>query len=460
MANSILITGARIVNEGRIFEGDVFVEDGVIKKITPSSSPSPGGEGARGRGRSGVRGWGLIDGRGKYLLPGVIDEHVHLREPGLTRKGDIYSESKAAIAGGVTSLMDMPNTVPNATTLDILEEKFALAATKSFTNYSFYLGATNDNISEIEKADTSRVCGLKVFMGASTGNMLVDDPASLDEIFERSPLLIAVHTEEESIIRENLRLFTEKYGEDIPVEAHPLIRSEEACFTSSEKAVKLARKHNSRLHLLHLSTEKELDLLDNSMPLELKRITGEACVNHLWFDDRDYKKEGSRIKWNPAIKKESDRRGLLRGVLDNRIDTIATDHAPHTLGDKQNPYMTCSSGAPLVQHSLVAMLELYHRGEVSIEKIVDKMCHGPAILYRINSRGFIRTGFSADLVLVDLNAPWEVNSSNILYKCGWSPMEGQTFSSRVTHTFINGELVYNYGRFNENIRGKRLEFNK
>jgi len=451
MAKSILITGASIVNEGRIFEGDVFVEDGIIKEITSSFSPSTEGEG--------VRGWGIIDGRGKYLLPGVIDEHVHLREPGLTQKGDIYSETKAAVAGGVTSLMDMPNTDPKATSIDILEDKFTLAAQRSFTNYSFYLGATNDNISEIEKADPHRICGLKVFMGASTGNMLVDDPVSLEKIFERSPLLIAVHTEDESIIRENLRLFREKYGEDIPVEAHPLIRNEEACFTSSEKAVKLALKHDSRLHLLHLSTAKELDLLDNSIPLEQKKITGEVCVNHLWFDDRDYKKSGSRIKWNPAIKKESDKKGLLQGVLDNRIDTIATDHAPHTLGDKQKPYMSCSSGAPLVQHSLVAMLELHLRGEIPIEKIVEKMCHGPAILFRIKERGFIRTGYYADIVLVDLQAPWEVNSSNILYKCGWSPMEGQVFSSRVTHTIVNGNIVYENGIFNETVRGARLKFN-
>jgi dihydroorotase len=452
MAKSLLITGASIVNEDKIFEGDVFIEDGIIINITSPPAPTPEGEGVMER--------RIIDGRGKYLLPGVIDEHVHLREPGLTQKGDIYSETKAAVAGGVTSLMDMPNTIPNATSLQILEEKFTLAAQKSFANYSFYLGATNDNISEIEKADPARICGLKVFMGASTGNMLVDDLVSLERIFERSPLIIAVHTEEESIIRENLRIFREKYGDDIPVEAHPLIRSEEACFTSSEKAVKLAIKHDSRLHLLHLSTAKELDLLDNSIPLEQKKITGEACVNHLWFDDRDYKKSGSRIKWNPAIKKESDRRGLLQGVLDNRIDTIATDHAPHTLGDKQHPYISCSSGAPLVQHSLVAMLELCHRGEISIQKIVEKMCHGPAILYRIRNRGFIRTGYSADLVLVDLHAHWEVNSSNILYKCGWSPMEGQIFSSRVTHTIVNGEVIYDNGRFNEDFRGKRLEFNK
>jgi dihydroorotase len=451
MAKNILITGARIVNEGRIFEGDILIENGIIKEITSPTSPSLIGEG--------VRGWDHIDARGKYLLPGVIDEHVHLREPGLTLKGDIYSESKAAVAGGVTSLMDMPNTIPNTTTLEILEEKFKLAARKSFTNYSFYLGATNENISEIEQADPLKICGLKVFMGASTGNMLVDDPLSLERIFERSPLLIAVHTEEESIIRRNLRIFREKYGDDIPIESHSLIRSEEACFISSEKAVRLAEKHDSRLHLLHLSTAKELELLDNSIPLEQKKITAEACVNHLWFDDRDYKRSGSRIKWNPAIKKESDKKELLKGVLDNRIDTIATDHAPHTLGDKQNPYMTCSSGAPMVQHSLVAMLELYHRGKIPIEKIVEKMCHGPAILYRIKERGFIRTGYSADLVLVDLNAPWKVNSSNILYKCGWSPMEGQTFTSRVTHTIVNGDVVYDNGRFDENFRGKRLEFN-
>lgn len=451
MAERILITGAKIVNEGRIFEGDVRIENGIIKEIISPPSPSPEDEGMMG-GR-------IIDGRGKYLLPGVIDDHVHFREPGLTDKGDIHTESKAAVAGGVTSFMDMPNTNPKATTLDILEKKYTLADQKSFANYSFFLGATNDNILEIEKADPSRICGLKVFMGASTGNMLVDDPDTLERIFERSPLLIAIHAEEESIIQENLRLFKEQYGENIPIAVHPLIRSEEACYKSSEKAVKLAGKHSVRLHLLHLSTAKELDLLDNSIPLEKKKITGEACVNHLWFDDRDYKKSGSRIKWNPAIKKESDKRGLLQGVLDNRIDIIATDHSPHTIEEKQNPYLSCPSGAPLVQHSLLAMLELYHRGEISIEKIVDKMCHGPAILYRIKNRGFIRKGYFADLVLVDLHSPWEVNTSNILYKCGWSPLEGQSFSSRVTHTIINGCIVYENGNFDKTIRGMRLEFN-
>ena len=451
MAKSILIKGAKIVNEGRIFEGDVFIGNGIIKEIKSSSSPFPVSDGDRG--------WFCIDARGKFLLPGVIDEHVHLREPGLTQKGDIYSESKAAIAGGVTSLMDMPNTNPKATTLKIVEEKFTLAAQKSFANYSFYLGATNDNISEIERADPCRICGLKVFMGASTGNMLVDDQDSLEMIFKRSPLLIAVHAEEESIIQENLRIFREKYGDNIPFEAHPLIRSEEACFHSSERAVELARKHNARLHLLHLSTAREMELLDNSIPLVQKKITGEVCVHHLWFDDRDYINKGSKIKWNPSIKNNSDKNGLLRGVLDDRIDTIATDHAPHTSGDKDQSYMTCPSGAPLIQHSLVAMLELYHRGMISLEKIVEKMCHGPAILYRIKKRGFIREGYAADLVLVDLHAPWIVNSSNILYKCGWSPMEGQTFNSSVTHTLVNGELVYEYGKFNEHVRGQRLEFN-
>jgi dihydroorotase len=451
MVEMILITGAKIVTEGRIFEGDVRIENDVIVKITSPPAPSPEGEG--------VKGWGHIEGRGKYLLPGVIDDHVHFREPGLTGKGDIHTESKAAVAGGVTSYMDMPNTIPKATTLDILEEKYTLAGQRSYANYSFFLGATNDNILEIEKADPSRICGLKVFMGASTGNMLVDDPDTLERIFKRSPLLIAVHAEEQSIIQENLRKFTEKYSGNIPFETHPLIRSEEACYQSSEKAVKLARKHGTRIHLMHLSTAKELDLLDNSIPLEKKKITSEVCVNHLWFDDRDYRKSGSRIKWNPAIKKESDKKELLRGVLDNRIDIIATDHAPHTIEEKQNPYLSCPSGAPLVQHSLVAMLELYHRGEISIEKIVDKMCHGPAILYRIKKRGFIREGYFADLVLVDLYSPWEVNLSNILYKCGWSPLEGQSFSSMVTHTIVNGCIIYENGNFDETLRGMRLEFN-
>ena len=460
MGKSILITGATIVNEGSIFEGDVLVEEGIITNITsppnplPEMTPPPNPLLLR-IGETGER-W--IDARGKYLFPGVIDEHVHLREPGLTQKGDIYSESKAAVAGGVTSLMDMPNTDPRATTLDIVEEKFALAAQRSFANYSFYLGATNENISEVEKADPSKICGLKVFMGASTGNMLVDDPEALELIFERSPLMIAVHAEEESVIRENLKMFRERFGENIPIEAHPEIRNEEACYYSSEKAVHLAKKHNARLHLLHLSTAKELDLLGNSLPLPEKMITGEVCVHHLWFDERDYRDKGSRIKWNPAIKHESDRMGLLRGVLDDRIDTIATDHAPHTAGDKDHKYQSCPSGAPLIQHSLVAMLELYHRGMIPLEKIVEKMCHNPAVLYRVANRGFIRPGYAADLVLVDLNSPWEVNSSNILYKCGWSPMEGEIFTSRVTHTLVNGEFVYENGVFNEEVRGQRLEF--
>jgi dihydroorotase len=393
-----------------------------------------------------------------FLLPGIIDEHVHLREPGLTHKADIHSETRAAVAGGVTSLMDMPNTVPNAITLEILEDKLRLAAEKSFCNYSFYLGATNDNLQEIEKADPRKICGLKIFMGQSTGNMMVSDPFVLEKIFERSPLLIGVHAEEESIIHHNLEAVRKQYGDEIPFDAHPLIRNEESCFVSSEKAVRLAQKHHARLHLLHLSTAKELELLDNSIPLEDKMITGEACVNHLWFDDRDYAKHGSRIKWNPAIKKESDKNELLRAVIDGRIDTIATDHAPHTLGEKSRNYISCPSGAPLVQHSLVAMFELHLRGLITLEKVVEKMCHNPAILYGIHGRGFIRKGYKADLVLVDPDSLWEVAKENIHYKCGWSPMEGQTFASRVTHTIINGEVVYENGKFDEEFRGERLEF--
>ncbi|MEI6455700.1 MAG: dihydroorotase [bacterium] len=445
---SFFIHNALIVNEGVVSPGSVLVKEGLIAGIfhgVADESVIPA-DATR------------IDAKGKWLIPGVIDDQVHFRDPGLTDKGDLLTESRAAVAGGVTSFMDMPNTNPRAITLDILEEKYHLASTKSLANYSFFLGASNDNIDQVLKADPEKICGLKVFMGASTGNMLVDDPSSLASIFQKSPLRIVIHSEEESIIKKNTEIFKERYGDQIPVSAHPLIRSTEACFESSRRAVELAKRYNSRLHILHLSTGKELELLDNNIPLEEKRITAEVCVHHLWFDDRDYETLGSRIKWNPAIKTEADRIALFEGLLNNKIDIIATDHAPHLMEEKQKPYLSCPSGAPLIQHSLVAMLGFHHLGKISLEKIIEKMCHAPAILYGIRGRGFIRKGFHADLALIDPDAPWTVTKENLLYKCGWSPMEGVTFRSRVTHTWVNGCLIYENGKFDESTPGERLEF--
>jgi len=447
----ILITGANIVNEGRIFEGSVLIRGDRIEEVIPAGSTSSLLED--------LENIELIEAHGKFLLPGVIDDQVHFRDPGLTHKGDLYTETRAAVAGGVTSFMDMPNTDPKATTLKILEEKYKLASQKSLANYSFFLGATNENLEEIEKADPAKICGVKVFMGASTGNMLVDDPDVLENIFSRSRMIIAIHSEDEGIIRENLATFREKYGEKIPMEAHPLIRSEEACFASTKRAVELATKHNTRLHVLHLSTVKELDLFRNDIPLMKKRITAEVCVHHLWFDDHDYARLGSRIKWNPAIKTEQDKEGLFKGLLEDKIDLIASDHAPHLDKEKSHPYLSCPSGGPLIQHSLVIMMEFFYLKKISIEKIVEKMCHSPAVLYHIKDRGFIRKGYFADLVLVDTDDPWTVSKENILYKCGWSPFEGTRFSSRISHTFVNGNPVYRKGSFDERYRGKRLEFN-
>jgi dihydroorotase len=447
----ILITGANIVNEGRIFEGSVLIKGERIEEVITAGSYNPVLED--------LENIELIDGRGKFLLPGVIDDQVHFRDPGLTYKGDLYTETRAAVAGGVTSFMDMPNTDPKAITLGILEEKYKLASQKSIANYSFFLGATNENMEEIKKADPANICGVKVFLGASTGNMLVDDPVVLDKIFADSRMIVAIHSEDEEIIRKNLAAFREKYGEQIPVEAHPLIRSEEACFASTKRAVELATKHNTRLHVLHLSTAKELELFRNDIPLKKKRITAEVCVHHLWFDDRDYARLGSRIKWNPAIKTEQDKEGLFKGLLEDKIDIIATDHAPHLEEEKAQPYLSCPSGGPLIQHSLVIMMEFFHLKMISIEKIVEKMCHAPAVLYHIKDRGFIRKGCFADLVLVDPDASWTVSKENILYKCGWSPFEGTKFSSRISHTFVNGNPVYKNGHFDERHIGKRLEFN-
>ena len=449
--NNYYIHNALIVNENQRKLGAILIQDGLISEIFQGQAPA---------------GFGFpeatisIDAGKKWLLPGVIDDQVHFREPGLTQKGDLLTESRAAAAGGVTSYMDMPNTLPKAITLELLEEKYRLAAEKSLANYSFFLGASDDNLDQIKKADPRSICGLKVFLGASTGNMLVNDPAILSAVFENSPLLIAVHAEEETVIRENLQQYTARYGEAIPIEAHPLIRSSEACYRSSLKATELAAKTNARLHLLHLSTAHELSLLRNDIPLTEKKITGEVCVHHLWFDDRDYARLGSRIKWNPAIKTSVDRESLFRAVLDDTLDIIATDHAPHLLSEKENPYLTCPSGAPMVQHALVAMLEFYHKGKISLEKIVEKMCHHPAILYQIDKRGFLCKGYHADMVLVDPDNPWSVSSDNILYKCGWSPFEGTTFRSRVTHTWVNGNLVFDQGKFYETRKGKRLEFNR
>lgn len=443
------IHNAQIINESEKFSGALLISDGVITEIFRGNAPAD---------FSFREGTVAIDAKQKFLIPGVIDAHVHFREPGLESKADIFTESRAAVAGGVTSFMEMPNTIPNATTLAILEDKFSIAASKSLAHYSFYLGASDSNLNEIMAADPAKICGLKLFLGSSTGNMKVENPEILDRIFKDSPLRIVVHAEDDAVIRENLAVAREHFDDDIPASAHPLIRNGEACYRASEYAVSLAERHGTRLHLAHLSTEKELGLLSNDLPLEEKLITGEVCVHHLWFDDRDYEDLGSRIKWNPAIKGISDREGLMRGLLDNRIDIVATDHAPHLLAEKEKPYLECPSGSPLVQHSLVAMIGLYQLGKITMNEIVEKMCHGPAKLFRIKNRGFIRKGYAADLVLVDPDDPWTVETENILYKCGWSPFEGVTFKSRVTHTWVNGRLVYDQGRFDLSGRGERLEF--
>lgn len=445
--HTILIKNAKIVNEGIIKNGDVLLKNDRIVEIADSISAKS----------STTK---VIDAEGKYLLPGVIDDQVHFREPGLTHKADIASESKAAIAGGITTFIEMPNTVPNATTIELLEEKFDIAKNTSWANYSFMFGGTNDNLEEILKVDPKKVAALKLFLGSSTGNMLVDDPKVLEEIFSKTNLLIAVHCEDEATIRENMAKAVETFGEAIPIEQHPIIRSEEACYLSSSRAIKLAKKTGARLHVFHLSTAKETALFDNSKPLSKKKITAEVCIHHLWFTDADYKAKGTLIKWNPAVKTEKDREGLWKALLDDRIDVIATDHAPHTLEEKQNNYAQAPSGGPLVQHALVAMLENYHKGKISLEKIVEKMCHNPAILFQIKDRGYIKEGYKADLVLVDLHAPWTVKKDNILYKCGWSPFEGFTFKSRISHTFVNGKIAYDNFKFSKTSAAERLEFDR
>jgi len=442
---SILIKSATIVNENRQFVSDLLVKDGLIARIDKHID---------------VTADQTINAEGLYLLPGCIDDQVHFREPGLTYKADIHSESRAAVAGGITSFMEMPNTVPNTLTRELLEQKYEIGSRNSLANYSFFMGASNDNMDEVLKTDIKNVCGIKVFMGSSTGNMLVDNPTTLERIFRESPMLVATHCEDEATIRSNLEHYKQLLGENIPVRLHPKIRSEGACYLSSSMAVELAKKYNTRLHILHISTEKETHLFTNDMPLKDKRITAEACIHHLWFSDDDYDTKGNLIKWNPAVKKATDRDGILEAVLDGRIDVIATDHAPHTLDEKLKPYLQAPSGGPLVQHALPAMLELYHHGNISLEQIAEKMAHNVAICFGIENRGYIREGYWADLVLVDLNNPWNVNKANILYKCGWSPFEGSTFRSKVVYTVVSGNLAYSNGSLIEGKAGMRLSFNR
>lgn len=446
--SGILISGATVVNEGRSFKGDVLIKGEIISAIGPAGQIQ------------GTQGADIIDAAGLFLLPGVIDDQVHFREPGLTHKGDILTESRAAAAGGITSFMDMPNTVPQTVTIKDLHEKYRFGSEHSLINFSFLIGATNDNLDEIMKADPRMIPGIKVFMGSSTGNMLVDNKESLKELFKRACLPVSAHCEDEPAIRKNSEIYRNKYGDNVPFSMHPMIRSREACFLSSSYAVKLAREFNTRLHLFHLSTADEMKLLTNEIPLSEKKITGEVCVHHLWFDDSYYEAMGSRLKWNPAIKTRFDRDALIYAVNNDLIDIIATDHAPHTSEEKSNTYFKAPSGGPLVQHSLVAMLELWHKKIMPLEKIAEKMCHNPAILFNIKDRGFIREGYKADLCLVNPDDPWKVAKDNILYKCGWSPFEGTTFRSKVVMTFVNGTPIYNRGVFKEDYRGQRLVFDR
>jgi len=444
---TILIKNAKIVNEGKVTEGDILIEGEIIKEISDSISAKSADV-------------SVVDAEGNYVFPGCIDDQVHFREPGLTHKANIETESRAALAGGITSFIEMPNTNPQTTTVEKLEEKFAIAADASHANYSFMFGGTNDNLDEILKVDPNAVAGLKLFLGSSTGNMLVDDPKVLEKIFSSTDMVISVHCEDEATIRKNLQAHIEEFGEDIPIEKHPIIRSEEACYLSSSKAIELAKKTGARLHIFHLSTGKETHLFTNKIPLKDKKITAEVCIHHLWFSDEDYAKKGTHIKWNPAVKTAKDRAQLWEALLDDRIDVIATDHAPHTLEEKSNSYTKAPSGGPLVQHALVAMIEMYHKDKISLPKIAEKMAHNPSILFQVEKRGYIKEGYFADLVIVDVNNPWTVKKDNILYKCGWSPFEGVTFKSRITHTFLNGVLVYNNFKVLDVKAAKRLTFNR
>lgn len=447
MSRSTLIKNAKIVNEGEVKEGDVLIESGRIAHVDRHISPKNGD----------VR---IIDAHGMYLIPGVIDDQVHFREPGLTHKAEIQTETRAAVAGGITSYIEQPNTVPQATTVELVEKKYDRAAQVSLANYGFNIGATNDNVEELLKVDKTRIPGVKIFMGSSTGNMLVDDLKALERIFSEVDNQLITHCEDEETIRKNLEQYKAEYGEDIPMKYHPIIRSAQACLLSSSTAVDLAKKHNSRLHVYHISTGVETELFDNSLPLAEKRITSEACIHHLWFNDSQYDEKGSLIKWNPAVKAEADRLKIWEALLDDKIDVIATDHAPHTREEKDNPYTSAPSGGPLVQHALVALMEFVNNGTLTIEKMVEKACHNPAILFQIKERGFIREGYHADVVLVDPSRPWTVTDENVLSKCGWSPFEGTTFKARVSHTFVNGNLVYRNGQFDESVTGERLTFDR
>ncbi len=442
---NVLIKNAKIVNEGRIFEADVQLRDDRIERIDGDISSDKAK---------------YIDAEGSFLIPGIIDDQVHFREPGLTHKGDLYSESRAALAGGITSFMEQPNTIPQTTTIEKLEEKFSMAGKSAFANYSFLFGGTNDNLEEIKRLDKRSCSGIKLFLGSSTGNMLVDNEEVIERIFRNSELVISTHCEDESTIRRNLEKFKSEFGEDIPIKYHPIIRSEDACYLSSSRAVALAEKTGARLHVFHLSTAKETELFRNDIPLEDKKITAEVCVHHLWFSDNDYERLGTKIKWNPAIKTAEDRSGLWEALLDDRIDVIATDHAPHTIEEKSNNYGSAPSGGPLVQHSLVAMLEKYLDGIIDMEKLVLKMCHNPAKLFDVQDRGFIREGYYADLVIFNTDSPWDVQQNNILYKCGWSPFEGQRFRSQISHTFVNGHLAYKHGELSNKKNAMRLTFDR
>ncbi len=440
-----LLKNVKLVNENQIAESDVLLENDLIVKVDRDISDANAK---------------VFDLKGNHLLPGIIDDQVHFREPGLTHKGDIASESRAAVAGGITTFMEQPNTNPQTTTIEKLEEKFQMASRSAFANYSFLFGGTNDNLEELKRLDKNACSGVKLFLGSSTGNMLVDDEAVIEQIFLNTEMVISAHCEDEGTIRRNLEHYRTEYGEDIPIQYHPLIRSEEACYLSSSKAVALAQKTGARLHVFHLSTGKETDLFRNDIPLIDKKITAEVCIHHLWFCDSDYDTKGTLIKWNPAVKKASDREQLWKALLDDRLDVIATDHAPHLRSEKDNVYTKAPSGGPLVQHALPAMLDVYHQGMISLEKIVEKMCHNPAILFQIEGRGYIREGYYADLVAVDLDDPWQVAPSNIAYKCGWSPFEDHIFKSKITHTFVNGHLAYEKGRFSQERHAKRLTFER
>lgn len=444
--NSILIKNANIVNEGQIIQGDILIKNGFIEEIS-SEIPVE-------------KSYTLIDADGKYVLPGIIDDQVHFREPGLTHKADIHSESRAAVAGGVTSFMEMPNTKPQSVTQNLLEDKYNIASQQAVANYSFFMGATNDNLEEVLQTDKTGVCGVKVFMGSSTGNMLVDEPATLEKLFSNCELLIATHCEDEYTIKENEKLYKAKYGEDVPIKCHPEIRSAEACYLSSSMAVDLAKKNGTKLHILHISTERELELFDNKLPLDQKKITAEACIHHMWFNDSFYDTKGTSIKWNPAVKTESDRKAIVAAINNNTIDVIATDHAPHTWEEKQNTYFKAPSGGPLVQHSVQAMFQMIKKGWFTIEKMVEKMCHHPAQLFQIDRRGFIREGYWADLVIVDTNQAYKVSKENILYKCKWSPFENTTFDTTVTHTIVSGILKWENGHFCNELPGERLLFDR